>query len=66
MIQRRKNRYVILDLGEKVPVDELLKNNPFTALALEVHRDNRFNPYSRYPIQRVLPCRFERGKLYKT
>lgn len=64
MWKRNKTQYVVLDLGERISVDELLQENQST-LALEIHRENQMNPYSRYYVQRVIPCKFEQGKLQK-
>lgn len=64
MGKRKKNRYVILDFGEKAHENELSKDNRVT-LSREVHTENQFSPYTRYHVQRVIPCRFEHGKLYR-
>jgi hypothetical protein len=64
MKKKKQNRYIVLDLGDKISVDTLFSDNDCT-LALEVHREKSTNPYSRYYVQRVIQCRFDRGKLYK-
>lgn len=59
----KQNRYVLLDLGKRMSdIDPLGETE--SSLALEIHRKNCTNPYSRYHVQRVIPCKFERGKLY--
>ncbi|SFU81662.1 hypothetical protein [Alicyclobacillus macrosporangiidus] len=65
MAKNKKSQYVILDLGKKISADELIWEKQAT-LALEIIRENSSNPYSRLHVHRVIPCRFERGKLYRT
>lgn len=65
MGKKRKSRYLVIDLGNNNLTDELVNDKNCT-LALEVQRENCNNPYTRYYVQRVLPCRFEGGKLYKS
>jgi hypothetical protein len=64
MRKEKQNRYVVLDLGNRIPTDDLLSQD--ISLSLEVHRyqdDER--PYSHYFVHRIIPCKFKQGKLYK-
>lgn len=65
MKKKKQIRYVVIDLGEQMSTDNLLTENN-CSFALEVHRENGDKPYSRYSVQRVIPCKFKGGKLYKS
>lgn len=61
---KKQSRFVVLDLGRNSSVDTLLREDQCT-FALEVHREDLGKPYGRYYVERVIPCKFEKGKLYK-
>ena len=60
---RKKSRYVVLDLGSSINPDDLFET---TSMSFEVRRaDNQERPYTRYSVKRAIPCKYERGKLYR-
>lgn len=58
-------RYLVVDLGNPIPVEQLCRGNA-SMMSLQIRRDkDPEQPYAHYLVQRVIPCRCQRGKLHK-